>query len=310
MNALRRAALIAGVLTPVLAAALWWGIPRLTDSEHVIVAVGDMACSPRANAGQGDGDDGPALCRQDQVSAAMLARDPEALLALGDLQYEKGAPGDWEPYARSYGRMRDITRPVPGNHEYLTADARGYYEYFGERAGPVGLGYYAYRIGDWRILALNSECTDVGGCGIGSPQMTWMRAELAKPGGGGCTLAYWHIPRFSSGQHGDHDAYRTLWRALAAEGVDLILAGHDHNYERLAPMDADGRLDPATGIRSFVVGTGGRNLRPVTKARPGSERVIDSAFGFLELRLGERGYRWRFVDEHGRALDQGEDRCH
>lgn len=307
---LRPTAMVLGVLTPMLGATLWWGVPRLTGSEHVIVAVGDMACSPRANVRSAPGDDdGPALCRQDQVSGAMLARKPEALLALGDLQYEKGAPGDWGPYAQSYGRLLEITRPVPGNHEYLTEDASGYYQYFGDRAGPAGQGYYAFSVGPWRVIALNSECTDVGGCGPGSPQMEWLTAELAEHSQK-CTLAYWHIPRFSSGQHGDHDAYRTLWRALTAEGVDLVLAGHDHDYERLAPLNADGQVDKSTGIRSFVVGTGGRNLRPVKAQRTGSERVIDDAFGFLELRLGRSGYRWEFLDVNGQALDRGEGTCH
>jgi 3',5'-cyclic AMP phosphodiesterase CpdA len=308
----RGSAVVLGVASPVLAATLWWGLPWRGESEHVVVAVGDMACAPRAStaSASADGDgDGPALCRQDAVSDAMLARDPEALLALGDLQYEKGAPDGWGPYTRSYGRLRDITRPVPGNHEYLTADASGYYQFFGGRAGPAGRGYYAFTTGAWRIIALNSECTDVGGCGAGSPQLDWLQAELAEHNPR-CTLAYWHIPRFSSGQHGDHNAYRTLWRTLIAAGVDLVLAGHDHNYERLAPMNADGKIDHSTGIRSFIVGTGGRNLRPVTSRRPGSEMVIDDRFGFLELRLGSSGYRWEFVGVDGKALDSGADECH
>jgi hypothetical protein len=305
---LRRSALATGVLAPLVGAALWWVVPR--ESEHVIVAVGDMACSPQANAADADGDDdGPALCRQGAVSDAMLPRHPEALLALGDLQYEKGAPEDWGPYAASYGRMRDITRPVPGNHEYLTSDAKGYYDYFDDAAGPPGRGYYAFAVGGWRIIALNTECTDVGGCGPGSPQLDWLQAELAQHPSA-CTLAYWHIPRFSSGQHGDHNAYRTLWRTLEDQGTDLILAGHDHNYERLAPMTSDGRIDESTGIRSFVVGTGGRNLRPVTAPRLGSERIVDDAFGFLELRLGKHGYRWEFLDVNGQARDRGEGECH
>ncbi len=306
---LRNSAVVLGVLAPVLGVSLWWGLPHLTDSEHVIAAVGDMACSPQANAPPADNDDGPALCREMAVSDTMMKRDPEALLALGDLQYERGAPGDWAPYARSYGRMRGITKPVPGNHEYLTANAKGYYDYFGALAGSADRGYYAYSVGTWRMIALNSECSDVGGCSPNSTQGKWLHAELARDNAR-CTLAYWHIPRFSSGQHGDHDAYKVLWQTLAGEGVDVVLSGHDHDYERLAPMDANGQRDDRNGIRSFVVGTGGRNLRPVTEQRANSERVIDNAFGYLELRLGDSGYHWQFRDVHGDALDSGEGRCH
>lgn len=244
------------------------------------------------------------------VSGAILGRRPDVLLALGDEQYERGAAVEWARYDASYGRLRALTRPVPGNHEYLTPGAAGYFGYFGALAGRPDRGYYSFDLGAWHFVALNSECTDIGGCGERSPQLDWLRADLAGHPAR-CTLAYWHIPRFSSGQHGDHAAYRSLWRTLTAYRVDLVLSGHDHDYERLAAMDADGRPDAATGIRSFVVGTGGRNLRPVAAAhRDGSERVIDDAFGFLELRLRQDRYAWRFTTAGGGTGDVGEDRCH
>jgi hypothetical protein len=224
---------------------------------------------------------------------------------LGDLQYETGAA--WGPYDASFGRLLSITRPVPGNHEYLTPAAAGYFGYFGSRAGPKGLGYYSFDLGAWHLVALNSECQEAGGCGERSPQTTWLAADLGRSTHR-CTLAYWHIPRFSSGQHGDHSAYRAMWRVLASRGVDLVLAGHDHNYERLAALDADGQPS-RSGIRSFVVGTGGRNLRPVGPPRTGSERRLETEFGFLELRLRAGSYAWRFVGVSGATLDAGSDRC-
>lgn len=293
---MRRVIALFGVLTMLGATSVR---SVALEPPAVVVAVGDMACSPSASRSAN-------VCQELAVSGAMLAVRPDALLALGDLQYESGAA--WGPYEASYGRLLSITRPVPGNHEYLTDSAAGYFGYFGTRAGPKGLGYYSFDVGAWHLVALNSECQEVGGCGERSPQTTWLAADLAAHRGR-CALAYWHIPRFSSGQHGDHSAYRAMWRVLAARGVDLVLAGHDHNYERLGRLDADGRPSQ-TGIRSFVVGTGGRNLRPVGPPRAGSELRLGSAFGFLELRLREDSFAWRFVGVSGTTLDAGEDQCH
>jgi acid phosphatase type 7 len=281
-----------------------------TGPSVVIAAVGDMACTPQATARARRGG---SSCQQDAVSDAMLASRPAALLALGDEQYESGAPQDWDPYDRSYGRLRAITRPVPGNHEYLTPGAAGYSRYFGKLAAPAGTTYYSFDLGGWHLIALNSQCREVGGCGEGSPQLTWLAEDLVR-NRSRCTLAYWHIPRFSSGRHGDSDAYRTLWRLLATHGVDLVISGHDHNYERLAPLSATGArsapgVGPTAGIRSFVVGTGGRNLRPVDTRRPGSEKVIADAFGFLEVGLRRDGYSWWFRTTDRTVLDEGADRC-
>jgi hypothetical protein len=308
------------VLLLVIGVGVWWGVARVWSSPPraaagagtVVAAVGDMACSPAASAkveAAAETEDGPALCKQVAVSDAMLAIRPSTLLALGDEQYENGAPDGWGPYERSYGRLRDITRPVPGNHEYLTPGGRGYYDYFGDRAGDRARGYYSFDVGGWHVVALNSQCKEVGGCAADSPQLTWLNSDLAQ-NRSTCTLAYWHIPRFSSGEHGDHTPYRAIWQALADHGTDLALAGHDHDYERFAPLDADGRLDQRAGIRSFVVGTGGRNLRPVTKPRAHSERVIDNSFGFLELHLRSGDYSWQFKNENGKVRDEGEGKCH
>jgi acid phosphatase type 7 len=298
----------AAVLTAVAVTSGWWAAPQRNSAEVIAAAVGDMACAEGAGSTAGT-EDSPAVCREMAVSDAVLDSHPDVLLALGDEQYERGEPQGWGPYDRSYGRLRQVTRPVPGNHEYLTADAGGYFGYFGDLAGRPDRGYYSFDLGPWHFVALNSECTDVGGCGEASPQLAWLRADLDQHRTR-CALAYWHIPRFSSGEHGDHTAYRAMWRTLAAHGVDLVLAGHDHHYERLAAMDADGQADDRIGIRSFIVGTGGRNLRPVTGRHPGSERVIDDAFGFLELRLRADRYAWRFAGPDVGVLDLGESRCH
>jgi hypothetical protein len=308
------------VLTLAVGAGVWWGVARVWGNptrsvrgpETTVAAVGDMACSPKASAKTGESaksEDGPGLCREMSVSDAMLAVRPSLLLALGDEQYENGAPQGWAPYDRSYGRLRDITRPAPGNHEYLTAGARGYYDYFGDRAGERGHGYYSFDAGGWHFVALNSQCQEVGGCGPGSPQVTWLNSDLDRHRNQ-CTLAYWHIPRFSSGEHGDHAPYQAMWQALADHGSDLVLAGHDHDYERFAPLNADGHRDERAGIRSFVVGTGGRNLRSVKTPRANSERVIDNSFGFLELHLRTKDYSWQFKNEHGAVRDEGQGNCH
>ena len=288
--------------------------PGSGTGEVVVAAVGDMACAPDTTA-EDDADNAPTngrpvgtkACREGAVSDTIIASRPVALLALGDIQYERGAPGDWGPYDGSYGRLRDITWPVPGNHEYLTPGAEGYYAYFGARAGARERGYYSFDLAGWHLIALNSQCRQVGGCGDRSPQTTWLIDDLRRHPAR-CTLAYWHIPRFSSGRHGDQTAYRAWWRVLAEHGVDLVLAGHDHNYERLAALDAEG-APSAHGLPSFVVGTGGRNLRAANAPRLGSERLIADAFGFLELRLRADSYGWRFRSIDRGVLDEGASRC-
>ena len=159
---------------------------------------------------------------------------------------------------------------MPGNHEYVTAGAAGYFDYFGARAGPGGTGWYAYDLGSWRIYALNSNCAEVG-CGAGSAQEQWLRADLATSPHA-CVLAYWHHPRFSSGdEHGNDPSVGALWDALYAAGAEIVINGHDHDYERFAPQTPSGAADPATGIREFVVGTGGASLRSFSTIRANSQ---------------------------------------
>ena len=192
-------------------------------------------------------------------------------------------------------------RPAPGNHEYQTTDAAGYFSYFGAAAGTPGEGWYSYDLGAWHVVVLNSNCEFVG-CGEESPQHAWLEADLrAHPAT--CTLAYWHHPRVSSGRHGDDPRTDALWGALAAGGADVVLVGHDHDYERIAPIDT---------MRSFVVGTGGRSLyafeRP-TGAR--TELRVNDSYGLLMLTLRDDGFSWRFVPAEGSTLlDAGSAGCH
>jgi len=275
-----------------------------------VVAAGDIACDP-GDASFNGGAGTATACRMMATSDLALALDADAVLVLGDNQYDFGALSSYlASYDPTWGRLRALTRPVPGNHDYLTPGAAGYYGYFGAEAGDPSQGYYSFDLGGWHLVALNSNCAAVGGCGAGSPQEQWLVADLAAHSGS-CVLAYWHHPRFSSGPHGSDATYQAFWEALATAGADLVLNGHDHVYERFAPQDPAGALDPAGGIRQITVGTGGRNLTGFPLLRPNSEARQAAAFGVLELELHPNGYAWRFVPEGGSSLgDQGIALCH
>ena len=310
------------VLAAAVALAIAAVVAALGDDAHMpppivagppvvgptIAAAGDIACaseSPAFNDGEGSGLE----CRQKATSDLLLARYI-GVLALGDLQYEDGSRARFlESYDASWGRVRSITAPVPGNHEYRTPGAKGYYRYFGPSARDSAKGYYSFEVGRWHLVALNSNCAAVGGCGSGSAQETWLRDDLAA-NRARCTLAYWHHPRFSSGLHGSDRTYRAFWEALYDAGADLVLVGHDHDYERFAPQDANGRRDAERGIREFVVGTGGHSLRRFSRIAPNSEARDDSSFGVLELTLGAGAYAWRFRPAVGTFTDSGSARCH
>lgn len=260
----------------------------------------------------GAGDIAGCRSQGDEATAALLSGIPGTVFTAGDNAYQLGTPEDFaECYHPTWGWHKARTRPTPGNHDYGTAGAAGYFGYFGSRAGDMGKGYYSYDLGSWHVVALNSICDEVeGGCAAGSAQERWLRDDLqAHPAR--CTLAYWHNPLFSSGLHGSQDQVRPFWDALFEAGAEVVLNGNDHDYERFAPQDPRGQRDDARGIREFVIGTGGAQLRPFEDVLPNSEARNDVARGVLQLRLFEDRYEWEFVPIAGEDfMDRGEGNCH
>jgi hypothetical protein len=224
----------------------------------------------------------------------------------GDNVYPNGTTAEFNTsYQSTWGRHRARTRPSPGNHDYNSSGATPYYNYFGANAGPAGRGYYSYNLGAWHILSLNSEVP----AGPGSAQEQWLRADLAT-NTATCTLAYWHRPLFSSGSgYGNDPSTRALFQALYEFGADIVISGHDHNYERFGPQDPNGQADP-TGIREFVVGTGGVALRPIGTIRPNSEVRNATTYGVLKLTLDPTSYIWEFIPIAGQTFrDSGSAAC-
>lgn len=269
----------------------------------VLIAAGDIACRPGARPA-------PETCQMAATADLAASRRPDVVTPLGDLQYERGELSAFQQsYDPTWGRMKPVTRPAPGNHEYGTRRAAGYFAYFGEAAGPPADGWYSYDVGAWHVVALNSNCVAVGGCDDDSRQVRWLRADLAAHPAR-CVLAYWHHPLFSSGLHGSDPRFEAFWRALADAGADVVLNGHDHHYERFAPLTPTGEVDAARGIRQFIVGTGGRSIYPVKRRLPASEAASDAGFGVLELRLRADGYDWEFVPAAGNQFtDSGSATC-
>jgi calcineurin-like phosphoesterase family protein len=272
-----------------------------------LVAAGDIACPP----GQASTS---VTCRQRDTGALAARLAPAVVAPLGDNQYPAGSRA---AYARSFGpawgRLKARIRPAAGNHEYLTAGAAGYFGYFGPSAAPPG-GWYSYDLGSWHVVVLNTNCAFVG-CGPGSAQETWLRADLASHPVA-CTLAYFHHPRFTSAGISAPEARYlntatlAFWTVLHDHGVDVVLNGHAHVYERFAPQDVWARADPGHGIREFTVGSGGINHdRFVRIAR--NSQVRSGAFGVLDLTLAAGSYRWRFVTAPtGAVRDSGSAPCH
>ncbi|MFN2626259.1 MAG: metallophosphoesterase [Mycobacteriales bacterium] len=276
-----------------------------------IAAAGDIACDV-GDAAYNDGAGDPAACRMRATADLLRRLNPSWVLPLGDLQYQSGAIHQFETsYGASWGTMRARTRPVPGNHEYGVPGAEGYFEYFGAIAGARGKGWYSYDVGRWHLIALNANCGAIGGCGVGSPEERWLRADLAKHSAARCTLAYWHQPRWSSGLHGDDPAYDAFWRALYRAGADVVLNGHDHDYERFAPQSPAGVADAPRGIREFVVGTGGESHYPIKAPALTSEFRLPFTYGVLALTLHATSYDWEFAPVDSRPVrDSGTASCH
>ena len=259
--------------------------------EAVVAAAGDIASS-----GYGD-----------EATASLLdTLNPDAVLTLGDNAYTSGSPSEFSSfYQPTWGRHRAKTKPAVGNHEYKTAGAAGFFDYFGPLAGQRGQAYYSFDLAGWHIVALNSNIERTAG----SPQETWLRNDLAR-NSSRCVLAYWHHPRWNIGTKGDDATQAALWNALYDHGADVVLVGHDHNYQRYYRLDKNGARDDARGIRQFTVGTGGVGHYGVT-ARAPAETVNADTYGVLRLTLRPGAYDWRFLPEAGKTFtDAGSESCH
>jgi hypothetical protein len=259
-----------------------------SPSDPVVAAAGDI--SPVKP-------DGGAKATSDIV----LSARPTAVLTLGDNQYPSGSLAHFaRVYHPTWGRFKAMTRPAVGNHEYETPGAAGYFVYFGKAARPAGRSYYSFDLGDWHLIALDSQIDRHSG----SAQERWLRADLVGTRKR-CILAYWHFPRFTSGgHHGNNLTVAPFWNALYAARADIVLSGHEHNYERFALQDPSGRATPR-GIRQFVVGTGGAGLLPFGSPKPNSQVRRSDRLGVLILTLHPASYRWRFISEDGKVLDRG-----
>jgi hypothetical protein len=248
----------------------------------------------------------------DEETANLLDAQGGTIATLGDNAYDSGTASEFANcYDPTWGRHKARTKPAVGNHEYLTTGASGYFGYFGAAAGDSTKGYYSYDLGAWHVVVINGNCGKVGGCNAGSAQEKWLRADLAAHPAA-CTLAYWHQPLFSSGaEHGNDPEMAPIWQALYDNGAEVVLSGHDHNYERFAPQTANATLDNAQGIREFIVGTGGKNHYTWGTIRANSEVRNNTTFGILKLTLRGDGYDWQFLPIAGSTFtDSGSGTCH
>jgi chitodextrinase len=334
--AVLRAAVLRGILVALAFTGLaavspagGWAIGTARAADPVIAAAGDIACDPldaHFNGGLGSGTAGSSndVCRQAAVATTIEGiPNLQAVLDLGDNQYYCGGYQAFlGSYDKSWGAFKAITHPSVGNHEYLTsggapqatgcdptnAGASGHYTYFGAAAGLPGQGYYSFNVGSWHLIALNSSCSGAGGCAASSPQGKWLAADLAA-NRAPCTLAYWHIPLFSSGGRASPNS-QPFFAALYAAGADIVLNGHDHIYERFAPQTSTGALDAANGLREFIVGTGGANHTSIAAAAANSLLRDTTTFGALQLTLHAGSYDWKFLNSRGAFTDSGSGTCH
>jgi fibronectin type III domain protein len=311
----------------VLVGLLWGSLGGQAEgaTDPTVAAVGDMACSPW-HPSYNNGDGTATECRHRHVSDLLVNPSPDALLDLGDNQYDEGQLDEYQDvYHPTFGRANAVVYPSLGNAEYDTPNAQGYFDYFssvGVTARILGTaadaanfnsGYYSFDIGSWHLIALNSNCAQVGGCGAGSPQELWLKSDLAAHPNR-CTLAYWHHPRWNSGELGNDSTTRVFWTDLYAAHADLVLNGHgNHHYERFLPQNPSGAPD-ANGIREFIVSTGGEShgTPPVTPGDPDTSQITDyTSFGILRLTLHPGSYDWQFVPAVGGSFtDSGTASCH
>ncbi|MCU6432521.1 metallophosphoesterase [Undibacterium sp. Jales W-56] len=243
-----------------------------------------------------------------ELIEAGLANDPKAVaLTLGDNTYPIGKPEEFSQcYDPTWGRFKARTLPSPGNHDYGMPSAHGYYNYFGDLAGPERRGYYSRKVGHWQVLSLNSN---IDGAQM-QAQLQWLKEELSN-NPSRCTLAFWHHPVFSTGGHGSNNIMQAAWKLLVDAKADIVLASHDHDYERFVPLDEHGNIDQKNGLRSFVVGTGGARLTPMFFPKIITEIRDNATYGVLKLSLHEKSYDWEFLPVAGQTFtDKGSATCH
>ena len=289
-------------------------IPSIKSPEKFkafnIVAVGDVACD--------DNDykklDLSKSCKEKETADLAKSLNPDAILALGDLQYDNGALDKFNShYDKSWGQLKNITYPTPGNHEYATEGASGYYQYFADSPynQKIKQGYYSFDAGGWHIISLNSTCDKTNDCGPDSAQIKWLEADLAQ-NDTKCTLAYWHYPRFTSGKYfGDakiKEYTQQFWEKLSVSKADIVLNGHDHIYEHFVPQNTGGENDK-NGIREFLAGTGGRSLYDRKVTQDNTQFFDNQNFGVLNLSLNLSSYKWQFVNLEHNVLDSGSANC-
>ncbi len=292
--------------------------PAAPSGDVVVAGAGDISCDPN---------NPPPVpnCQQGPTSDLLLGIDPEVVLTFGDNQYENGQLANFQNYyGPTWGRLKAKTRPAIGNHEYNVSPS-GYFDYFngaGNATGPAGdrtKGYYSYDAGAWHVVVLNSNCNKITGttngadCAVGSTQYNWLQNDLSTHPSL-CTLAYWHHPLYTSGSHYqdvDEQYVKPLFQLLYNNNAELVLNGHDHDYERFAPQDANGKADAARGVREIVVGTGGRDLDGFRITSPNVESRNSQTFGVIKLTLHASSYDWQFVPEAGQTwTDSGSTNCH
>jgi acid phosphatase type 7 len=272
------------------------------QQTYVLVGAGDIvACQDQRGAA---------------ATAQLLENTPGAVFTLGDMVYDARNLAEFRScYGPTWGKFKARTHPALGNHEYVAPAAGAYFAYWGAQAGPQSKGYYSYDLGDWHIVVLNTNCSSagVGGCNVGSPQEVWLRQDLREHASS-CVIAYGHHALFSSGifkSHAVHAELKPLWEDLYAAHADLVLAGHEHTYERFSPQDPEGRSDPQHGIREIIVGTGGRSHNLLGIPTANSEVQDSETYGVLKLTLSPQGYTWEFLPEQGKSFhDSGTGICH
>jgi hypothetical protein len=284
-----------GNVDPTPATRSWTRSPD--SGDPVLVGAGDIAYCGNDN---------------DEATAELLDNMPGTVVTLGDNAYDSGSLSQYtDCYGPTWGRHKARTTPVPGNHDYVTASATGYFNYFGAAAGDPTEGYYDYTLGAWHVIVLNSNCNAIGGCAAGSPQELWLRNVLAKSTAQ-CTVALWHHPRFSSGTtHGSNAAMQPFWQALYDYGADVVLNGHEHLYERFGMQRPDGTADAVYGLREITVGTGGRSSYAVSTTPAPNSDVRGRPFGVLKMILHDDSYSWEFTPVAGQTFtDSGTSACH